>query len=352
MEKHSGHRRRDRTAHAGVATVASDSTNPPPTDARHLTVATLHQLWKGGVALELPIAGTPTCRLQLDPQHGLIRLLTAYQSPEPDVAKLKNMQFRPIVSDGTELAELTVQASDNAYAAYGLLASIADDLQIEKQPLSASVATAVLRHRSMLITRGALTLEQEIGLFGELLFLEFLIDAIGAEPAVLAWHGPVSEEHDFIFDAVHIEVKTTVGEQRKHIINGLAQLVPVPSVPLSLLSIQLTRSTASGARSLAELVAKVRQMAGGHSVRVDAMLTLAGWTVEDADLYDVRWTLRALPRAYGVKEVFPALTPARLAPVVPNFALVSEVSYKVDVTTLDDDGLPGAFAGFVAGKEA
>jgi hypothetical protein len=332
--------------------MASESTKPPPTDARHLTVVTLNELWKGGVPLELPIEGDPTCRLQLDPQHGLIRLLTAYQSPEPDVAKFKNMQFRPIVSDGTELAELTVQASDNVYAAYGLLASIADDLQTEKQPLSASVATAVLRHRSMLITRGTLTLEQEIGLFGELLFLEFLIDAIGAEPAVLAWHGAVSEEHDFIFDAIHIEVKTTVGEQRKHIISGLAQLVPVPNVPLSLLSIQLTRSTASGARSLPELVAQVRQMAAGHSVRVDAMLTLAGWTAEDADLYDIRWTLRAVPCAYRVKGAFPALTPNRLAPVVPNFALVSDVSYKVDLTNLGDDGLPGGFAGFVGGKQA
>ena len=82
------------------------------------------------------------------------------------------------------------------------------------------------------------------------------------------------------------------------------------------------------------------------------MLTLAGWTAEDADLYDIRWTLRAVPRAYRVKGDFPALTPNRLAPVVPNFALVSEVSYKVDLTNLCDDGLPGGFAGFVGGKQA
>jgi len=180
-----------------------------PDDARHLTFTTLDELWKNGAPMVLPIKGEPTCRLQLDPKNGLITLVTAYDSPEPDVAKLKNVGFNAVVEGETELAELTVRVEGNAHGAYGLLATIADELQIDKLPLAAAVAAGVARHRNVFASRGALTPEKEVGLFGELLFLEFLIHQIGAGPAVDAWQGPLSEEHDFVFDAIHIEVKTT-----------------------------------------------------------------------------------------------------------------------------------------------
>ncbi len=319
-----------------------------PGDGRHLTVATLHELWKSGVPIVLPIDGAPACRLELDPQLGLIRLLTAHQTPEPDVAKLKNVQFRAVVSGGEEVAELSVRTGDDVYAAYGLLASIADDLQVEQESLAASVAGAVARHRTMLVSLGGLTLENEIGLVGELLFLEFLIGAVGAELAVSTWHGPLSEEHDFLFDDVHIEVKTTAGEQRKHKINGVAQLVPIPGVPLSLLSIQLTRSAGTTGRTLPELVDAVRGAVGGHLVRLDALLASSGWLAEEADLYSTRWAFRTPPRAFAVESDFPAITAERLAPVVPNFPLVSEVSYKIDLTSFTSDSVPGVLAGFIA----
>ncbi|SDE55348.1 Putative PD-(D/E)XK family member [Glycomyces harbinensis] len=299
----------------------------------------------------LPIKGEPPCRLQFDPKNRILTLVTLYEAPEPDVARLKNVKFNAFVSGDEDLAELVVQVEGNVRGAYGLLAGIADELQVEKLPLAAAVATGVARHRNILAGRGALTTEQEVGLFGELLFLEFLIHAIGPGPAVSAWQGPAAEEHDFTLASAHIEVKTTTSERRRHVINGLEQLVPLRDVPLSLLSIQLTRSSPDGGRSLPQIVAEVRTLAGGHQVIVNAMLDTFGWQAEDADLYSTHWAVRSIPRAYSVNHEFPAMTPDLIGPVVPNFALLSDVSYKVDLTNLDFDTLPKPIAGFVELKE-
>lgn len=301
--------------------------------------------------MEIPIKGDPVCRLQFDPKNDLLTLVTAYEVPEPDVAKLKHVEFNAVAAGDDDLAELTVRVEGNVHGAYGLLATIADEVQIAKLPLAAAVATGVARHRNILASRSGLTAEKEVGLFGELLFLEFLIHQMGAGTAVAAWQGPLSEEHDFTFDTVHIEVKTTSGERRKHSINGLTQLVPLRLLPLSLLSIQLTRSSPEGGRTLPQIIADVRTIAGGHSVSVDTMLTAFGWRNEDANLHATYWTLRSAPRAYAVRGDFPVMTPDLLSPIVPNFGLLSEVSYKVDLTDLDHDSLPDPLGGFVESKE-
>ncbi|EGD53288.1 PD-(D/E)XK motif protein [Gordonia neofelifaecis] len=302
--------------------------------------------------MALPIKGEPACQLQLDPKNGLITLITVYETPEPDVAKLKNIDFAAISAGDDELAELTVRVEGSVHGAYGLLATIADELQVEKMPLAAAVAAGVTRHRNVFASRGALTAEKEIGLLGELLFLEFLIHQIGAGPATSSWQGPLSEEHDFTFDAVHIEVKTTSSERRRHVIHGLEQLVPLRGVPLSVLSIQLTRATPDSGRTLPQVVAQIRRIAGGHRVALDGMLTSFGLQDGDADLYSTFWALRSQPRAYDVKGEFPAMTPDLVGPIVPNFALMSEVSYRIDLTDLHHDTLPDPIGGFVESKES
>ncbi|WP_212746944.1 PD-(D/E)XK motif protein [Sinomonas gamaensis] len=323
-----------------------------PDDARHLTFSTLDELWDNGAPMVLPIKGKPACRLQLDPKNSVITLVTPYETPEPDVAKLRNVRFSAVSSGDDELAELAVRVEGSAHGAYGLLATIADELQIEKMPLAAAVAAGIARHRNVFANRGAMTPEKEVGLIGELLFLEFLMHQIGAGPATVAWQGPLSEEHDFTFDSIHIEVKTTSSERRHHIIHGLNQLVPLRGVSLSVLSIQLTRTAPEGGRTLPQVIAHVRKIAGGHRVATDAMLASFGWQDDDADLYPTFWALRSQPRAYDVKNGFPAMTTDLVAPVVPNFALVSEVSYRVDLTDLHPDPLPEPISGFVESKES
>jgi len=267
------------------------------------------------------------------------------------VATLKNVSFLAVSDGPNDVAEITVHVEGNVHGAYGLLATIADELQIAKAPLAAAVASGVARHKNVLAARVGLTMEKEVGLYGELLFLEYLIHAIGPGPAVASWQGPLSEEHDYAFASFHLEVKSTSAERRRHMIHGLSQLVPLRGVPLSLLSIQLTRSPSEGGRTLPGLVTQVRRIAGGHVVPIDQRLEALGWRADDGDLYPTFWTLRTQPRAYDVKGDFPAMTPELVKSVVSNYALLSEVSYRIDVTDLDYDTIPNPALGFVESKE-
>ena len=318
-----------------------------PDDARHLTVTTLDALWSNGAPIVIPLKGEPTCQMRLDPPTGLITLVTPYETPEPDVARLRNITFNPVVSGDGDFAELTVRVDGNMHGAYSLLATIADGLQLNGLPLGAAVAVGCARHRDLLATRGALTMEKEIGLFGELLLLEFLIETIGPDRAVAAWQGPLSEEHDFTFESMTIEIKTTSSERRRHTIHGLTQLVPARGLPLCLISIQLTRGSPELGRTLHQLIAGVRQRAGARQVAIDGMLDLFGCRSEVAGLYATPWTLRSEPRAYSVQGIFPSMTPDLLAPVVPSFGLVSEVLYRVDLTDFEHDSLADPIGAFV-----
>lgn len=323
----------------------------PIKDARHYSLANVDAFWEAGNPIVLPIAGTPPCHLDIHPANGTITLSTPFVPPEPDVVKWRRIDFRRVASNEGDSAELTVRVDDNVHGAYGLLASIADHVQLEGAPLAAAVATAIADHRDVFAGRAALSQDREVGLFGELLVLEHLIDKIGAGPGVASWQGPLREEHDFVFDDVHLEVKTTTGEQRRHMVHGFTQLVPLRGVPLSLVSVQLTRSNHEGGRTLSQLISQLRAQAGGHRPKVDDALDLLGWVDEDAGLYTTFWTKRSEPRAYDVDDRFPALTVDRLAPVVPNLSVVSNLSYQVDVTHFTNQALPGPLATLVEPPE-
>lgn len=327
--------------------VMSESLN----DARHYSLANVDVFWAAGNAVVLPISGTPSCTLDIHPANGAITLTTPFTPPEPDVAKWRNITFKPIGSDDGDMGELTVFVDENLHGAYGLLTSIADELQIEGEPLAAAVALAIQRHRGMFAGKAGLSQDKEIGLIGELLVLECLINSIGAGPAVASWQGPLSAEHDFVFGEVHLEIKTTSGEQRRHIMHGFTQLVPLRGVPLSLVSIQLTHSNAESGRTLSQLVSQIRAKSGGHRPKVDDALEAVGWRDDNAELYSTFWAKRHEPRAYDVDGRFPALTFDRLTKVVPNLQVVSDLSYRVDVTRFQNHTLPSALAGLVEDPE-
>lgn len=320
-------------------------------DARHYSLANVDAFWSAGNPVVLPINGAPSCTLDIYPAKGTITLTTPFTPPEPDVANWRNIAFKPVASDDGEMAELTVFVDDNLHGAYGLLTSIADELQIEGEPLAAAVASSIQRHRGIFTRKAGLSPDKEVGLFGELLVLEYLIDNIGAGQAVGSWQGQLSEEHDFVFGEVHLEIKTTSGEQRRHVMHGFTQLVPIRGVPLRLISIQLTRSNVDGGRTLSQLVSQIRAKAGGHRPKVDVALEAGGWNDEDAELYSTFWTKRNEPKAYDVGDEFPALTLDRLTRVVPNIRDVSDLSYRVDVTHFQNHPLPGALAGLVEAPE-
>ncbi|WP_205289244.1 PD-(D/E)XK motif protein [Microbacterium arborescens] len=290
-------------------------------------------LWAAAVPVEVHLPGVPPCTLQIDPSAGTFHLRTAYQSPEPDVGTLRNVDFHAIADGNDDVAEIVVRVNDGGVQiGYRFLAAIISQLQQEARPLGEAVATAVAQFRNLTMERSPLPIEREIGLLGELLFLEYCITALGPQAAVSAWHGPLAEEHDFTIGSVHVEVKSTATDRRIHVIHGLDQLEPLTGVPLVLLSMQLTRSSPDSGRTLPAVIAAVRAHAGAQRGALDVKLAMLGWDDFDADLHDTPWAVRSAPLAYAVDGDFPAITSDRLGGVVPHLGQISDVSYRVDLT--------------------
>jgi len=319
---------------------------------RHLAPDTLDALWDGGVPVVLPIPGTRPCQVRIDPQRSEIALTTNYERPEPDVARLMNVSFDPYIEHGAERAQITAVVVGSPRGAYTLIVAIVDGIQLEDQPLSLAVARAVEQHKDLLAPRDRLTEEAEVGLFGELLFLDHLVTEVDVAAAIASWLGPVLEEHDFVLSTTGVEVKTTAGERRRHFIHGLTQLVPTEPLPLHLVSIQITRSTTAAGRTLPQLVEHLRQRVGAHREALDGRLRAAGWDDSADDLYATRWVLRSAPRAYLVDNDFPAMTPDHIELAIPNFGLIDDVSYRVDVTALRHVSGPRTVSGFVEHNES
>ncbi|MEX5260980.1 PD-(D/E)XK motif protein [Kocuria sp. CPCC 205263] len=323
-----------------------------PPDARHLSLNTLDLIWSKGAPMMVPLSGSPSIRLRLDPANGRLTLTTPYSRPEPNTARLAHIDYQAVVTDDGDIGELTVAVPEGSlHGVYGLLTTVADELQIEGRSLAGALAIALERHKDMLSTRGALTTEAEVGLVGELLVLQHAVEVYGAAAAVSSWQGPLNEEHDFALPGTHIEVKTTTSEARRHVIHGLGQLVPLSiGLPLHLVSVQLTRTNHHDGQTLSGIVESLRTSAPDVARDLDERMAGAGWRNEDADLYTTAWAMRSRPRAYLVDDSFPALTPERVAAVAPNPHLISAVAYQVDVTPLPHTSLP-ALTGFVEDKE-
>jgi hypothetical protein len=272
--------------------------------------------------------------------------LTPLVGPEPDVARFRNIDVRSYADGDEDWAEVRVAVKGAVHAAFSFLATVADRLQLNGEDLALALPYALEAHRGVFAARAGLTPEKEVGLYGELLLVDFLIKQIGAKDALDAWTGPLSEEHDFAFDHLHMEVKTTNSERRRHIIGSAQQLAPLPGIPLWLTSIQLTSSGGGSGLTLPGLIGEVSGRAGAFKPALDLRLRSSGWDDDESDLYPRAWALRGGPRGYLVHEGFPAITQERLRRVVPHVELVSDVSYRVDVTDMPASLPPSPLGGF------
>ena len=179
----------------------------------------------------------------------------------------------------------------------------------------------------------------QVGLFGELVVLRYLIiPALGAG-AVESWSGPEYERHDFVLDHLHIEVKTTRKSRPEHEISRLDQLHVPAGKALLLVSIQL-EETASGSETLATqldaVIEKLRDDAGALDSFMAKMVNV-GWSDEIRTSGELmRFELRDTG-IYQVDESFPRLPESFIPP--PG---VVALRYTIDLANLPTIGMDEA----------
>lgn len=188
----------------------------------------------------------------------------------------------------------------------------------------------------------ALSPEAEIGLIGELSFLNALLDAgLPAPLAVEAWVGPLNGVQDFKIGTGAVEVKATISTQGFPAkIGSLEQLDDSLSRPLFLAGARL--SLRDSGMNLPEFALSAKEALKGD---VEALgmfadrLLAAGYHEAHADRYPRRFTLEGT-RVVEVGEGFPRIVPGTV-PVG-----IRRVVYEIDL-----DRAPGEDAGLVGALE-
>lgn len=278
--------------------------------------------------------------LMIDPRRREIVLSSPADGTFEVPGGLEFVEVELDESDGRAKYVLTVSTVDAPDAAYALAYAVVRRTDTGDSYAHA-LSDAVEQFRTLLRPRHRLSPSQETGLLGELSVLLHLYSEIGVEHALQAWLGPEAEQHDFSLATYDLEVKTTLSEERKHVVHGLDQLDPTLERDLWLLSMQFTPAGYGSGASLSSLARRSIALAGVKGSSVEEALDAVGWREDDAELYTRKYTQRTTSRCYRVDENFPAITRRRITPVVPGAGLIGQdVTYRIDVAPLAH-GVPG-----------
>ncbi|WBQ07813.1 PD-(D/E)XK motif protein [Kribbella sp. CA-293567] len=285
----------------------------------------------------LDIDGAPRARIKISPGSNRLSLLVQMveEEPGPDLRMRANLGYGLSFESDAAWHCLDVAVDRNVSEVYPVLCAIADKVQLDGTSFAGAVESVLSGLSDILAGRKGLSLEEQIGLFGELVVLLSLAKHLGVSDAVTAWTGPKGEEHDFGLPETDLEVKTTMTEHRRHWISGLTQLTPTGDRSLHLLSLQITSAGLGGGVSLAELVETIRSLPDMPAGRIDELLDRAGWRDWYGGLYDDRWQLRTPAETYVVNDEFPALTASRIGAVMPDIGRLVELRYRIDLDGLD-----------------
>lgn len=308
-----------------------------PRQDRHLSPENLDRVLAAEVPYLNPIAGDPPVWLFVTPSADHLGLRV--HSPNLDHAPpthLRHVMSRLTHQDSGRALEVVVTMRGLFRAAYPLLCSIADRVQLDGMHPGDALTLTLRQFAALLKREETLPREREIGLFGELLSLAGLIDAIGKDAALSGWRGADREEHDFGLRDDDIEIKTTTGERRTHWVESLTQLVRTQDRPLWLVSHMLTQAGAGAGARLPDLIAMVRGRVGLGPRRDDLEdgIAASGWDDSMADRCTTRWTRRSPSTVYAVDDDFPRLTPEDLSSAGVALDRLAEVRYRVDLTGL------------------
>mgnify|MGYP003670697284 CR=1 FL=1 len=304
---------------------------------RHLSRLSLQQYFAAGASSLVVLDGTPAAYLFVEPEVPRLSLRVPRDGNGlPDLHLYDVLRTSEVHSDGRHWYQLSV-VGPAVQEAFPLLADVSDRVQLEGQSFVSAVTSALRSFRDFLAGVSKMSRQEEVGLFGELLVLEYLISNLPEHEAVAAWRGWDAAEHDFDLGDTDVEVKTTTSERRQHRIASATQLVPTPGRDLWLLSVQVTKASehSPDAVCLTDLIRRVAGCIGRDEVRSDffARLSRARWTETTASAYSDKFRLRSGPAHFLVDEGFPAITPAKLETLGLG-AEVVDLIYMLDLSGL------------------
>lgn len=268
-------------------------------------------------------------------------------APVPlELTRLKSIATRIANHEGRSFVEVSTASTSLQRQFYHFAIAVAERVLANKCQALEAIALELDCFSDLFEEIPLLGIERQLGLLGELLFLERLFERSGIA-ALDAWTGPIGEPHDFRFASREFEVKTTVSPRRVHTIHGMEQLIASNECALYLISVLLGPPGAARGFSLEEKVTELLGKFGRESGRgrqFEAALEACGFRDSDGRHYTRRYILR---RPLGVASVdgdFPSITFREVQGALgPRAALVESLQYDVNVDTLVHDEGSAAF---------
>ena len=318
---------------------------------RHLSRTGLDEYLANDAPATISVPGQPTCRIMINAGRRRMTLRTPAEGVIPVDPTYEHVSVRLVSDMGQRWCEVRVDYFDHPREAYLLLSDIADLIQESGVPFQTAVECALRIFQELLASSQSLGREQEIGLYGELLFLASCLASMDVADVLDAWKGFAPNEHDFVFEGMSFEIKTTSTERRRHRVGSVEQLQPVTGATLWLMSIQLTVASAATGRTLTELVDDIRKLTAGKTEIFDRLLAQAGWRERDRSTYTNEWRLRSTPAAFLVDADFPVLNRTAIETGCARPELIIDASYTIDLTSLSPGAPPNPADSFVKGAD-
>lgn len=265
--------------------------------------------------------------------------LTLYWQPERGELGMRFHEI-PAGADVPDLANLDVLAVGNSLEVstsdeslfgplYALVENVAEQVHEGHGPLE-SLNLCLELWRALSRAGPRMSIEEEVGLFGELCFLRHLIAHGSGERALNAW---VDGTTDFRLESCAVEMKTSRGSARIHEITSGEQLATT-SDPIFFASMLIDDAGAGGGQTLAALAEEVATKLGSPNL----VLKYRSHLIERGlhpDHEGQSWLVKGELEIAPVDGTFPLVssTAVKASMGAPGARLRS-LSYSIDATGL------------------
>jgi hypothetical protein len=254
-----------------------------------------------------------------------------------EIPELKNYRFKgveifPVETDDS--CELNIYLLDN---------DLKDIFSLFIQNILEDIAESVTENEAMTktlnviskwkklfdkINFNGLSIEQQKGLIGELLFINHLLDQRKSSRTILnAWTGPDFEDKDFLFRGTGIEIKLTSSKYPKIKITNEGQLDAQNLTELFLI-LYTAEDVKDNGFTLNSLISQTQEKL---STNIDELkffnerLMLLGYFEEDKEHYNKMYSLKK-SHSYSVSAEFPKIIKSQLPIGVYNTSYFIELS--------------------------
>jgi hypothetical protein len=256
-----------------------------------------------------------------------------------EIPELKNYHFKGVQIFSIEVEsriELHIYLLDNELKdIFSLfIQNILEDIQnsISENEAITTTLNVVSKWKKLFdkINFKGLSIEQQKGLIGELLFFNYALNNGKTTKSVLAaWTGADYEAKDFSFGSLGIEIKFTSSKQPRIKVSNERQL-DIQNISELFLVLYSTEEVKENGFSLNSLVEHTQQMLSNEEElnEFNAKLQMIGYIEDDRDYYTKRYSIKNT-FSFTVPAEFPKITKDKLP------LGIYDASYSIEISAVE-----------------